>query len=139
MLDISYELTSDLQLSITETESWIEVVCRKEGKTVDQLSLVFCSDNYLLAINQQHLNHDYFTDIVTFDYCVDDAVCGDLFISVDRVAENAVTYGVSFVHELHRVIIHGVFHLCGYNDKSVEEETIMRSKEDGALLLISFT
>ena len=139
MVDVNYLQIDDLQLSIAEMESWIADVCSNEGKVLDELSLVFCSDNYLLEINQQHLNHDYYTDIITFDYSVDSVICGDLFISVDRVLENAGSFGVSFLHELHRVIIHGVLHLCGFNDKSSEEEAIMRSKEDCALLLMGFT
>lgn len=139
MVNINYEETDDLDLSVEKIESWIEEVCKNEGKKLDELSLVFCSDNYLLEINQQHLNHDFFTDIVTFDYCVDDLVSGDLFISVDRVFENSAIYDVAFFHELHRVIIHGVFHLCGYKDKSGDDEVVMRSKEDEALELISFT
>ncbi len=139
MVDINYEETDDLELSVKKIESWIEEICKIEGKTLDELSLVFCSDNYLLEINQQHLNHDFYTDIVTFDYCVDDVVSGDLFISVDRVFENSAIYDVSFFHELHRVIIHGVLHLCGYKDKTKEDELAMRLKEDKALELICFT
>jgi len=139
MVDINYEETDDLELSVDKLGSWIEKICSNEGKIVGDLSLVFCSDNYLLEINQQHLNHDFFTDIVTFDYCVDDLISGDLFISVDRVFENSAIYDVSFFHELHRVIIHGVLHLCGYKDKSEGDELIMRKKEDEALDLISFT
>ncbi|MCX8482279.1 MAG: rRNA maturation RNase YbeY [Crocinitomicaceae bacterium] len=139
MVDINYEETDDLELSVDKVGYWIEEICSNEGKKVGDLSLVFCSDNYLLEINQQHLNHDFFTDIVTFDYCVDDLISGDLFISVDRVFENSAVYDVSFLHELHRVIIHGVLHLCGYKDKSEGDEVIMRMKEDEALELISFT
>lgn len=139
MVDINYEETDDLELSVDKLESWIEAICIREGRKLDELSLVFCSDNFLLEINQQHLNHDFFTDIVTFDYCVDNLVSGDLFISVDRVFENSAIYEVSFFHELHRVIIHGVLHLCGYRDKSEADEVIMRKMEDDALELISFT
>lgn len=139
MVDINYEETDDLELSVEKIESWIKEICKNEDKKLDELSLVFCSDNYLLEINQQHLNHDFFTDIVTFDYCVDDLISGDLFISVDRVFENSAIYDVSFFHELHRVIIHGVLHLCGYKDKSEGDELIMRKKEDDALELMSFT
>jgi rRNA maturation RNase YbeY len=139
MVDINYEETDDLELSVENIESWIKEICKNEGKKLDNLSLVLCSDNYLLEINQQHLNHDFFTDIVTFDYCVDDLISGDLFISVDRVFENSAIYDVSFFHELHRVIIHGVLHLCGYKDKSEGDELIMRKKEDDALELMGFT
>ena len=139
MVDINYEETDDLDLSVSTIESWLVQLCNVEGKSLDAVSLIFCSDNYLLEINQQHLNHDYFTDIVTFDYCVDDLISGDLFISVDRVFENSAVYDVPFFQELHRVIAHGVLHLCGFKDKSKEEEMLMRQKEDAALELISFT
>ncbi len=139
MIDINYEETDDLELSKSKIQDWLDLVCRNEGKVLEEVTLIFCSDNYLLEINQQHLNHDFFTDIVTFDYCVDDLISGDLFISVDRVFENSAVYDVSFFTELHRVIVHGVLHLCGYKDKSAEDEVLMRSKEDEALELISFT
>jgi rRNA maturation RNase YbeY len=139
MIDINYEETDDLELSVEKIESWLSDVCVREGKELDEVALIFCSDNYLLEINQQHLNHDFFTDIVTFDYCVDDLISGDLFISVDRVFENSAFFDVPFFQELHRVIAHGVLHLCGYKDKSKEEEAFMRQKEDAALELISFT
>jgi len=139
MIDINYEYVSDLSLSVSEIDAWIKSVCQCELKELGDLSLVFCSDNYLLEINQQHLKHDYYTDIVTFDYSSDNVISGDLFISVDRVSENATDYGVSFLHELHRVIIHGVLHLCGYSDKFDEEINIIRSKEDHALSMIGFT
>jgi rRNA maturation RNase YbeY len=139
MIDINYEETDDLELSVAKIESWLYDVCVREGKELDEVALIFCSDNYLLEINQQHLNHDFFTDIVTFDYCVDDLISGDLFISVDRVFENSAVFDVPFFQELHRVIAHGVLHLCGYKDKSKEEEAVMRQKEDAALELISFT
>jgi rRNA maturation RNase YbeY len=139
MIDINYEETDDLELSKSKIQDWLDLVCKNEGKVLEEVTLIFCSDNYLLEINQQHLNHDFFTDIVTFDYCVDDLISGDLFISVDRVFENSAVYDVSFFTELHRVIVHGVLHLCGYKDKSTEDEVLMRSKEDEALELISFT
>jgi rRNA maturation RNase YbeY len=139
MIDINYEETYDLELSVAKIESWLSDVCVREGKQLDEVALIFCSDKYLLEINQQHLNHDFFTDIVTFDYCVDDLISGDLFISVDRVFENSAVFNVPFFQELHRVIAHGVLHLCGYKDKSKEEEAVMRQKEDAALELISFT
>ena len=139
MITIDFEETEDLQLNLSNIQSWIEKICIQESKVLGDISLIFCSDNYLLEINQQHLNHDYFTDIVTFDYCFDNVVSGDLFISVDRVFDNAATYDQIFEHELHRVIIHGVLHLCGYKDKSDADELLMRQKEDEALSIIGFT
>ncbi len=139
MLDIHYEDVEDLSLTEESLTDWITKVCSKESKEFGDISLIFCSDEYLLEMNRTHLNHDYYTDIITFDYSENQLVSGDLFISIDRVCENASDFNVSFVHELHRVIIHGVLHLCGYKDKSNEEEKLMRSKENEALSLISFT
>ena len=115
---------------------WLAKVCEKEGKVLEEVSLIFVSDDYLLDMNQRHLNHDYYTDIITFDYCEDDKVLGDLFISIDRVRDNAKQLGVSEVLELNRVVAHGVLHLCGYKDKTKEEEAQMRLKENEALEMI---
>ena len=110
--------------------SWLSDCCDSEGKSLEEVNLIFCSDEYLLQKNIEFLQHDYYTDIITFDYCQGDLIIGDLFISKDRVIDNAQTNGVSFENELNRVIVHGVLHLCGYKDKSVDEEKLMRSKED---------
>lgn len=139
MVDISYEETDGLNFSSSEVEAWLVSVCALESKALDEVSIIFCSDNYLLEINQQHLNHDYYTDIITFDYCVDSYISGDLFISVDRVSENALMYGVPFINEIYRVIVHGILHLIGFSDKSNDEEMIMRKKEDEALSMLGFT
>lgn len=139
MLDINYELTADLSLDISKMETWFEDVVSRETKTLGDVCLIFCSDDFLLEINQQHLNHDYFTDIVTFDYTFENEVSGDLFISVDRIRENASDFGVTFEEELHRVCIHGILHLCGYKDKTEADELLMRQKENEALTLLSFT
>jgi probable rRNA maturation factor len=100
--------------------------------------LIFCSDEHLLQINKDHLQHDYYTDIITFDYTVEDIISGDLFISVDRVQDNADEFDVLFQDELHRVCVHGLLHLCGYKDKSDEDEKRMREKEDEMLMLRKF-
>ena len=139
MVDINYEDVEDLGLAPDFFVDWFINVTQNEGKVLDEIALIFCSDDYLLEINQQHLGHDYYTDIVTFDYCWDNHVSGDLFISLDRVRENASDFGVGFQHELNRVIIHGVLHLCGYKDKSDEEELMMRKKENDALSIICST
>ena len=102
----------------------------KEAKILGDISIIFVSDPYLLEMNQKYLNHDYYTDIITFDYCDMNIVSGDLFISVDRVQENAETFDVDVLTELHRVMIHGVLHLCGYKDKTEEEERNMRELEN---------
>ena len=109
---------------------WLEEAIKTEGLECGDVNLVFCSDEHLLGVNQTYLNHDYYTDIVTFDYCEDGVVTGDLFISVDRVLDNAKTYKVSFLNELRRVCVHGVLHLCGYGDKTESEIQLIRSKED---------
>lgn len=109
--------------------NWILKSALHESKNILSLNIIFCDDEYLLSMNQDYLNHDYYTDIITFDYSAEE-IEGELYISIDRVKENATALEVSFKHELHRVIIHGVLHLCGYGDKSEEEEKIMRSKED---------
>ena len=139
MLDINYEDVDDLSLNETDLTNWISKICLSENHQLGDISLIFCSDEYLLDMNRTHLDHDYYTDIITFDYTDNQIVSGDLFISVDRVRENASDFNVSFQHELHRVIIHGVLHLCGYKDKSNDEEKLMRTKENNALSMISFT
>jgi rRNA maturation RNase YbeY len=102
----------------------------QEGKTLKDLSLVFTDDDYLLEVNKQFLNHDYFTDVITFDYSSFPDVSGDVMISLDRVRDNALTLGQSFELEFYRVVFHGVLHLCGYKDKSHDDVILMRSKED---------
>lgn len=139
MLDINYEDVDDLSLNQIDLTNWISKVCLSENHQLGDISIIFCSDEYLLELNRIHLDHDYYTDIITFDYTDNQIVSGDLFISVDRVRENASDFNVSFQHELHRVMIHGVLHLCGYKDKSDDEEKLMRSKENNALSMISFT
>lgn len=117
----------------TLIRSWIKSVCSIEGCKTGNINIVFVSDNYLLSMNQEYLNHHYFTDIITFDYTEKSnsstIISGDLFISVDTVTKNAIDYKVSFVDELHRVIIHGVLHLIGYKDKSKDDFALMKAKE----------
>ena len=117
--------------------AWYSNVCQVEGMQLGDVSVVFCSDEHLLQMNKEYLQHDY-TDIITFDYTEDDVVSGDLFISVDRVEENANEFDAPFQDELHRVCIHGLLHLCGYKDKSDKEEELMRSKENEMLMLRKF-
>jgi len=116
---------------------WIRETILNERRKPGDIAVIFCSDEYLLSMNREHLNHDYYTDIITFDYVEGDRVSGDLFISVDTVRDNAEKYHVDFLHELHRVIIHGVLHLCGYQDKSPKQAKQMREKEDFYLNLLS--
>ena len=119
-----------LHLEKKKLKDWIRAAIKEEEKIPGDLSFIFCSDSYLLKINRQYLQHDYFTDIITFDYVNEKLISGDIFISVDRVAENSQQYQVEFGHELNRIIIHGVLHLCGYKDKLPEEKEVMTQKED---------
>lgn len=136
MIEIHFENTEILDLSPEFFVSWLSDVCSKEGKKLGEVALIFCSDEYLLEINREHLNHDYYTDIITFDYTENEVVSGDLFISVDRVRENANDFKEMFHVELYRVVVHGVLHLIGYGDKSEEEAKVMRGKESEMLNLI---
>ncbi len=112
-------------------KSFIEKQLRKEGIAIEALQYVFCSDDYLLNINKQFLNHDYYTDIISFDLSEEKGVLiGDIYISVDRVKENAKTHGNKYLHELLRVIFHGALHFCGYKDKKPVDAKLMRSMED---------
>ena len=111
-------------------EIWIKKVISTEGKKTGEISFIFCDDDYLLDINQRYLDHDTYTDIISFDASVGNILNGDIFISTQRVAENAGLYEVQFQEELKRVIIHGVLHLCGYKDKTPAEEQEMRQKEE---------
>lgn len=114
---------------------WLIGVCKKEGKALSVLNYVFCSDDFLLDINRKYLDHDYYTDIISFPLKTD-PIEGDIFISVDRVAENAKEYGVDFQMELQRVMVHGLLHFLGYDDHSEEEVKMMREKENEYLSLI---
>ncbi len=133
MVEIHFEDIEILELSPEFFVSWLSDVCALHEKQLGELSLVFCSDDYLLEMNRTHLDHDYYTDIITFDYCEEGCVSGDLFISVDRVRENAGPYSSTFERELFRVVVHGVLHLIGFKDKSEEDEMEMRRQEDVAL------
>ena len=103
-----------------------------------ELSVIFCSDEFLLDMNKEYLNHDYYTDIITFDYVEGNIISGDLFVSLDRVKENAEMYNSRMLRELYRVVFHGTLHLCGYKDKTDEEQKVMRAKEDYYLNEVDF-
>jgi probable rRNA maturation factor len=111
---------------------------KNELKEVGDLSVIFCSDNYLLEMNKQYLDHDYYTDIITFDYVEGEKISGDLFISLDRIEENAEKYGISTLKELYRVVFHGTLHLVGYKDKTEEDQKVMREKENYYLSEVDF-
>lgn len=117
----------------TKLKQWIKFITEKEKHTPGTINYIFCSDEELLDINIKHLNHNTYTDIITFDYTESKKISSDIFISIDRVAENAKKFNVTFEEELHRVMIHGVLHLCGYKDKSKADAELMRQKENLAL------
>ena len=127
---VDFELVDESKL-----KKWIAEVILRRGGTVGNINYLFCDDEYLLGVNQEYLNHDTYTDIITFDYVVANLISGDIMISVDRVGENAAKFGVAFETELRRVIIHGVLHLLGQGDKSDEESVEMRRLENEALSL----
>ena len=110
--------------------SWLKLVAESEIKKLGNINIIFCSDNYILDVNVKFLGHDYFTDIITFDYCEKNILSGDLFISIDTVRDNAEFYKTEFKDELNRVIVHGLLHLIGYDDHTPEEQKIMREKEN---------
>jgi probable rRNA maturation factor len=135
---IIFQSEEELNFSVGEEKKikdWIQKVLRKEKKACGPLFYFFCTDEHLLNINKEFLNHKTYTDIITFDYTEGDAISGEIFISIDRVKENAKKFKEPFSRELARIIIHGVLHLCGYGDKKPADKKIMRKKEDEALKL----
>lgn len=120
-----------------ETKRWIKAVAESYGKTIGDICYLFCTDEHILKVNQDYLQHDYFTDIITFDYCEGDTISGDLVISLETVASNSKKFNTDYLDELHRVIIHGVLHLCGLKDNSPEDEKKMREAENKALELLN--
>jgi rRNA maturation RNase YbeY len=128
---ISFNYENDFELSNEEQLSnWISRVIASEEKKEGEINYIFCDDDYLLNLNEQYLNHDTLTDIISFDYSMGNEIHGDIFISTERVKDNATDFKVSFEEELKRVMVHGVLHYCGYKDKTEEDEALMRSKED---------
>ncbi len=130
MVNLFFEDVDLINLDSKFLSSWLSSVCVEESKVLYEVNLIFCSDEYLLKMNIEYLQHDYYTDIISFDYCEDNKILGDLFISKDRVLDNSFEHNVSFDVEIQRVIVHGVLHLCGYKDKTDVEEILMRNKED---------
>lgn len=131
------DIDFDLPIPEERVKQWIVDIIEAENHRLDELSYVFTSDESLLEINQSYLNHDTYTDIITFDYSDEaNTINGEILISVERVKENAEKFEVEFVHELARVMIHGVIHLLGYNDKTANEKTIMREKENTCISLL---
>ncbi|MEJ6748466.1 MAG: rRNA maturation RNase YbeY [Flavobacteriales bacterium] len=128
---IEYHYENDFKLVDSDKiRIWIEDVIKKEKKTVGDITYIFCDDDYLLERNKEFLDHNTLTDIITFNYCIDNNISSDIMISIDRVKENSTTFENSFNEELKRVMIHGILHLIGYNDKSDKEKELMREKEN---------
>jgi rRNA maturation RNase YbeY len=129
MISFNYENEFELP-NEDQIATWISHVILSENKKEGEINYIFCDDEYLLNLNEQYLDHDTLTDIISFDYSIGNEIHGDIFISTERVLENAVDFKVTFEEELQRVLVHGVLHYCGYKDKSEADEQLMRSKED---------
>ena len=127
----------DVVFDTNKTSNWLISSIEEMGFKCGDTSVIFCNDEYSKNINKKYLNHDYYTDIITFDYSVNDLISGDLFVSIDRVKENAILNNDKFIRELYRVIIHGILHLCGYKDKTNSQKKIIREKEDYFIGLIN--
>ena len=125
------------QIDEAKTAKWIESVAKLYNKEVGEISFLFCNDEKILEVNQQYLNHDFYTDIITFDYSEENTISGDIIISLQTVESNSQMYNTRFIEELHRVIIHGILHLSGLNDSTKEEEKVMRDAENSALKILS--
>lgn len=129
MISFNYETDFELE-NEAQYEDWISRIIESEGFDEGEINYIFCDDDYLHKINVEYLDHDTLTDIISFDYTVGNLIQGDIFVSVERVQDNAKDFNVSFDEELKRVLSHGVLHYCGYKDKSPEDEAVMRSKEE---------
>lgn len=135
-ISFAFQTTCTLK-NRTILKQWIKLVIENNNKKVGEIAYIFCLDEQLLEINKEFLNHDYYTDIITFDYSETDVVSGDMFISIDRIKDNAKILGVAYQEELHRVIIHGILHLLGNKDKTETESENMRKLEDECLSVLS--
>ncbi|TRW22183.1 rRNA maturation RNase YbeY [Flavobacterium zepuense] len=133
---ISFNYENDFELNDeAKYEEWISEIIDSEDKTEGEINYIFCNDDYLLEMNIEFLNHDTLTDIISFDYSMGNLISGDIFISTERVKDNAVDFNVSFEEELKRVMAHGVLHYCGYKDKSEDDSKVMRVKEEEKIAL----
>ena len=124
------------QINEKKLAMWIENVAKKHNRNIGEISYLFCDDEKILEVNQEYLNHDFYTDIITFDYSEENIISGDIIISLQTVESNSQMYQTEYTEELHRVIIHGILHLCGLNDLTDEEEKAMREAEDSALEML---
>lgn len=135
MISYHFEDTKFIFKGKSLNNKWLRLVAESEIRRIGDINIIFCSDNYILDINQKYLQHDYFTDIITFNYNDGDKLSGDLFISVDTIKENAIEYDTVFHDELNRVMVHGLLHLIGYDDQTEEDIKLMREKENYYLSL----
>ena len=136
MISYNCENVRPPKLGKRRTNAWIKAVAAKYGKKIGEIAYIFCDDEKILEVNRTYLRHDYYTDIITFDYCEGDTLSGDIFISLDTVRSNAEEFGVTFDNELHRILIHGILHLCGQEDKDPAARVQMTRKEDDALAML---
>lgn len=136
MISYTTENVKVPKLERRKINAWIKSVAAGYGKKIGEIAYIFCDDAKILEINRTYLQHDYYTDIITFDYCEGDTLHGDIFISIDMVRFNAQKFGVDFDNELHRVLIHGILHLCGQDDKTPKAKAIMTEKENLALAML---
>jgi len=135
LISFHFEQVDQISLQQGRVQSWLQEVILKEGFGQGDLAVIFCSDSYLSELNKTYLNHDTLTDVITFDYTEEEVTSGDIFISIERVKENAIRFEVEFLDELRRVMVHGILHLLGYGDKSESEKKSMRAKEEIYLAL----
>lgn len=135
MITFNYETDFSLPQAETDFQMWIDTIIHSENKILGEINYIFCDDNYLFEINKTYLDHDTLTDIITFDYTEGNTLSSDIFISVERVADNANDFNVPFTTELLRVMAHGILHLCGYKDKTEADSQLMRTKEDEKIAL----
>ncbi len=129
MINYFFEETPSFTVE-TATTQWLEALIAEEGKKVGEIAYIFCDDEYLLSVNKTYLQHDFYTDIITFDYVKGHTINADIFVSLPRVLENSESLSTSYDQEFHRVLAHGLLHLCGYKDKTEQEESLMRQKEN---------
>ncbi|RYJ43950.1 rRNA maturation RNase YbeY [Flavobacterium beibuense] len=134
MISFNYETDFELE-NESQYEDWVSEIIVSENKTEGEINYIFCDDEYLLQKNIEFLNHDTLTDIISFDYTMGNLISGDIFISVERVKDNANDFNVGFEEELRRVMAHGILHYCGYKDKTEEDSALMRSKENEKMKL----
>lgn len=139
---ITWNIEGGVQMPVIDTliySEWLHAVAEAHGKILELLNYIFCSDSHILEVNRQYLNHDYFTDIITFDYSSTHRVSGDMYISLDTIATNALQFGQDYGRELNRVIVHGLLHLCGVNDKVREREIMERFENESLDILTRLT